>query len=99
LNADSLRSCWAGWRLSAKEALDIYVNLAEEVFSKKTSKVLKGYGFDTTMLEKAIKDIVAQRLGQPDVLMIEDKDKGGKEGQGCKTYVEMLHPAKVIHNH
>ena len=74
-------------RLSAKEALDIYVNLAEEVFSKKTSKVLKGYGFDATMLEKAIKDIVAQRLGQPDALMIEDKDKG----QRCKAYVEMLY--------
>lgn len=78
-------------RLSAKEALDIYVNLAEEVFSKKTSKVLKGYGFDTTTLEKAIKDIVAQRLGQPDALMIEDKNKGEMEGQRCKAYVEMLY--------
>jgi hypothetical protein len=78
-------------RLSAKEALDIYVNLAEEVFSKKTSKVLKGYGFDATMLEKAIKHIVAQRLGQPDALMIEDKDEGEMEGQRCKAYVEMLY--------
>jgi hypothetical protein len=71
-------------RMSATEALEIYVKLAGDVFSKKNSK-LKGNAFEATRLEKAIKDVVADRLGGRDEKMIEDMEESEMERQACKA--------------
>jgi hypothetical protein len=61
-------------RLSAADAIKVYEDLASAVFSAKKRKGKDGT-FKATILEKAIKDIVAARLnGRADALMYEPED-------------------------
>lgn len=65
--------------MSVDEAIQAYGNFAKRVFSQKKWRTQDG-AFKATELEKAIKDIVAQKLVNPNELM-----RSSEPATGCKT--------------
>ncbi|KAK0130270.1 hypothetical protein ONS96_000793 [Cadophora gregata f. sp. sojae] len=76
-------------RYTVKEAKDLYLKLAEEIFSKESDSI--DSKFDHSVLEQSIKDIVESAPApspgslDPDVLL-EDESIGDPEG-GTRTFV------------
>src|SRR5579859_3024979 len=69
-------------QMSVTEAIGCYGTLAERVFS--STKLIRGEGkFRASKLEEVVKEIVAEKLGDPDACMLETRP----EGDACKTYV------------
>jgi hypothetical protein len=62
------------------EAIGCYGTLAERVFS--STKLTRGEGkFRASKLEEVVKEIVGEKLGDPDVRMLDTRP----EGDACKT--------------
>ena len=68
-------------RMSVAEAIECYGTLAERVFS--TTKRIGDGRFKASKLEEVIKEIVREKLGDPDARMLDARP----ESDGCKTYV------------
>ena len=67
--------------MSVAEAIERYRTLTERVFS--STKLISGDGkFKASKLEEVIKEIVKEKLGHPDALMLDSRP----EGEVCKTY-------------
>ena len=67
--------------MSVVEAIRWYGTLAGRVFS--STKLIGGDGkFRASKLEAVIKEIVKEKLGHPDALMLDPR----LEGEVCKTY-------------
>jgi len=80
-------------RLSAAEAIRVYEDLASAVFSTRKSKGKDGT-FKVTILEKAIKDVVAAQLdGRADERMYEPEDS-----HACRVFVCALGAPNITHS-
>jgi hypothetical protein len=68
-------------RMSVAEAITRYKTLAQRVFSD--PRLIGGNGkFKASKLEQVLKEIVKEKTGQPDELMMDRR----LEAQVCKTY-------------
>ena len=68
--------------MSVTEAIQRYGTLSRQVFSD--TKLIAGDGkFRASKLEEVIKEIVKQKTGQADELMMDTQ----LAGEACKTYV------------
>ena len=72
--------------------MNIYASFSQEVFSEKKSTILKGFAFDATKLENAVKGIAKKYLQDPDASMIDSIP--GKEK--CKTFVTPLSKVQML---
>jgi hypothetical protein len=69
-------------RMSVTEAIKRYGTLSDRIFSD--AKLVGGDAkFKASKLEEVIKEIVEEKTGRPDELMMDTRP----EGEACKTYV------------
>ena len=77
--------------MSTKEALEVYPTFAKEVFGHPKSKFRTPFrggqftNYSATVMEKAIKKIIVNRLRQEDAQATGDKPMLDRRPDACKT--------------